>query len=187
MDKATATRYSQKCLVCSLCWTGAGRLFCLAVGSPSAGFCGTCVTAGFEDMFSLTGRSTLTWSKKKSELAWTVAGKRSMFLDSTIMFNVTEQEESCSTDLSSSCLDSLDGSNFLLSSLLLLRRGCGSRLLLRLLALHTTQHDFTSVFSRLQDKLKKRPRMKCKFDDKQSPGWLLLPPLQPSSSFSSSF
>lgn len=50
-------------LTCLLCCVGAERLFCLAVGSPSVGFCGTCVTGGFWDMLSLTGCSTLACKK----------------------------------------------------------------------------------------------------------------------------
>lgn len=42
-----------------LCCVGAETLFCLAVGSTSVGFCGTCVTGGFWEMLSFTGFSTL--------------------------------------------------------------------------------------------------------------------------------
>lgn len=54
-------------LMCLLCCVGAGRLFCLAVGSPSVGFCGTCVTGGFWDVLSFTGRSTLAYRKSKTD------------------------------------------------------------------------------------------------------------------------
>lgn len=43
-----------------LCCVGPRRLFCLAVGSPSFGFSGTCVTGGFWDTLSFAGRSALT-------------------------------------------------------------------------------------------------------------------------------
>lgn len=44
---------------CWLCCVGAETLFCLAVASASAGFCGTCVTWGFWDMLSFIGFSSL--------------------------------------------------------------------------------------------------------------------------------